>query len=191
MDAENARYSYQVALVAGNGYSVQAQNFAATHRIPLIEFTRMPFWTELEQLLHNEATTEEDICKFAHEVGRKLALAVTNSGQLLYLYRISEMGLDFEHSEYTLHWKSEDSLWELSNRHTTGDICYLFQLPEQLAERMKSHAETFRELQRDAIDMKAEYFSQMAVYYRENGHARIGNIRINKQWLEEAKAKLR
>lgn len=37
------RYSYQVAVASLNGYTLPAQKFAATYRIPLLEFNRMPF----------------------------------------------------------------------------------------------------------------------------------------------------
>lgn len=38
------RFSYQVAIAAFNGFTAPAQEFAATHRIPLLEFDKMPFW---------------------------------------------------------------------------------------------------------------------------------------------------
>lgn len=45
------RYYYQVAMVSMNGFTLQAQKFAATYRIPLIEFNKMPFWTSFVDLL--------------------------------------------------------------------------------------------------------------------------------------------
>lgn len=43
------RYTYQVAVASLSGFTVQAQEFAATHRIPLLEFDKMPFWSNLSQ----------------------------------------------------------------------------------------------------------------------------------------------
>ena len=40
------RYSYQVAIAALAGFTTQAQKFAATYRIPLIEFNKLPFWID-------------------------------------------------------------------------------------------------------------------------------------------------
>ena len=40
------RYLYQVAVASASGFSVPAQNFALSHRIPLIEVNKMPFWEE-------------------------------------------------------------------------------------------------------------------------------------------------
>lgn len=48
------RYDYQVAIAAMNGYTVPAQKFAATYRIPLLEFNRMPYWDEFCDILHWE-----------------------------------------------------------------------------------------------------------------------------------------
>lgn len=40
------RYTYQVAVASLSGFTVQTQEFAATHRIPLLEFDKMPFWSD-------------------------------------------------------------------------------------------------------------------------------------------------
>ena len=48
------RYSYQVAIASLNGYTPQAQEFAATYRIPLLEFNRLPFWTSFAEYLDME-----------------------------------------------------------------------------------------------------------------------------------------
>ena len=46
MTYEYQRFLYQVAVASMSGFTVPGQNFAATHRIPLIEFNKMPFWEE-------------------------------------------------------------------------------------------------------------------------------------------------
>lgn len=45
------RCSYQVAVASYNGFTAQAQEFAATHRIPLIEFNQLPFWKDFCRLI--------------------------------------------------------------------------------------------------------------------------------------------
>jgi hypothetical protein len=40
------RYVYQVAVASTGGFTGPAQNFALSHRIPLIEVNKMPFWEE-------------------------------------------------------------------------------------------------------------------------------------------------
>ena len=47
------RYYYQVALASTSGYTVPAQKFAATHRIPLLEFNKLPFWEDFCNIIHN------------------------------------------------------------------------------------------------------------------------------------------
>lgn len=46
-----SRYLYQVAIASLSGYTYQAQNFAATHRISLIEFDKFPFWRDLAHIM--------------------------------------------------------------------------------------------------------------------------------------------
>ena len=92
------RYSYQVAIASLNGYSPQAQEFAATYRIPLLEFDRLPFWSEFCEILgygdhlngrHGTReryapidVTEGQIIDLARRIGRRMALAITSSGQI-------------------------------------------------------------------------------------------------------------
>ena len=45
------RYSYQVAIAALSGFTLPAQKFAEAYRIPLIEFNKLPFWTDFCQAL--------------------------------------------------------------------------------------------------------------------------------------------
>lgn len=58
------RYSYQVAIAALTGFTTQAQEFAATYRIPLIEFNKLPFWSAFCQTMFEvqelDALTEFD-----------------------------------------------------------------------------------------------------------------------------------
>ena len=52
------RCSYQVAIAALNGYTLPAQKFAATYRIPLLEFNRMPFWDEFCAVISHGNTSQ-------------------------------------------------------------------------------------------------------------------------------------
>lgn len=137
------RYTYQVAVASLSGFTVQAQEFAATHRIPLLEFDKMPFWSDFWMLLGYDNVSfgdsirghripavhmaENQIIEFANEIGRRMAVAVTNSGQLLFLYRITRENNDFSDS-YTLHWSNSSHPWELRS----GNQVYLFQLPKSI-----------------------------------------------------------
>lgn len=59
------RYSYQVAIASMSDYSIQAQKFAATHRIPLIEFDKMGVWADFRSVLHDISCINE----FPHFIG--------------------------------------------------------------------------------------------------------------------------
>lgn len=67
---------------------------AATHRIPLIDFSQYHFWRDWEkQLPELEKKEEREACKDVHEFARKvcrgMAVAVTNTGQLLFLVNVN------------------------------------------------------------------------------------------------------
>lgn len=89
------RYTYQVAIASMEGYTIPAQKFATTHRIPLIEFDKMPFWRSFKELVEqismdvqiSETNQEQMILDFADYIGNRIAVAITNSGQMLFLYR--------------------------------------------------------------------------------------------------------
>lgn len=103
------RYIYQVAVASLNGFTVQAQEFAATHRISTVHMA------------------ENQIIEFANEIGRCMAVAVTNSGQLLFLFRTAGVNNEFSDS-YKLHWSNPSYPWELRS----GNQVYLFQLPKSI-----------------------------------------------------------
>ena len=59
---------------------------------------------------------KEDINNFelAHRIGRRMALAITNTGQILFLYH--EQGEEIKFADdYMLHWISPDQPWRLSS----------------------------------------------------------------------------
>lgn len=195
------RFSYQVAVAALNGFTVPAQEFAATHRIPLLEFDKMPFWRDFCALLgyrhldsycdaselvrHPEQVTENQIIDFANEIGQHMAVAVTNSGQLLFLYRISGKRNDFS-DLYRLHWENPSSPWTLQS----GGQIYSFQLPKSILKKWLENISSDLELKKEAINCKAEFLSSMIVYYSDNYLPAVKMISIDKYALADAKERL-
>ena len=196
------RYSYQVAIAATNGYTTQAQKFAATHRIPLIELTKMPFWGEFRLLLQGpdvneiqrdyrrtayrqDAEADTRIEELANEVGKKMAVAITNSGQLLFLYRIRGIRTHFK-DLYSLHWTDIHKPWRLDS----GECSYLFQLPDSILKQWLEHASNELDTKKSAINCKASFFSNMVVYYVEHYQPRIHMISIDRYALEDARKQL-
>lgn len=186
------RFNYQVAVAALNGYTVPAQKFAATYRIPLLEFDKMPFWKKWDDLIENISNSisysygaQEQIERLADEIGRRLAIAITNSGQLLILYRVEGENNEFA-DYYTLHWSDPYSLWELR----TGSQVYVFQLPDKIMELWLENSTNELEMKREAIDCKAKFLSNMIVYYMEYNRPAVKMISIDKYQLEDAKSRL-
>ena len=183
------RCTYQVAVAAINGYTNQAQQFAATHRIPLIEFDKLIFWGEFKEILQkmegypywNEEEKKSKIVDFAHHVGERMAVAITNSGQMLFLYRESGNETRFR-DEYSLYWHSPESYWKL----ISGEQ-YFFQLPECILKQWLSNVTDELELKKSAINCKEQLLSNMIVYYSEYGCPKIKMISIDRNGLEEAK----
>lgn len=189
------RFSYQVAVAAINGFTVPAQNFAATHRIPLIEFDKMGFWRNFKNLLDQiEPDDDADenyimearITELADMVGRKTAIAITNTGQLLFLYRVQGDVNDFDDT-YTLYWRSPERPWELES----GGYIYTFQLPDSIMKGWLNNSTSDLEMKREAINLKTNFFSNMIVYYTRDGRADIKMISINRNALKEARNFLR
>lgn len=201
------RYYYQVAVAALNGFTVSAQKFAATYRIPLIEFNKMPFWSRFIDLLEeygmnvgihgvymkrnsdvcvSDEVIEHRINSIADEIGRSMAIAITNSGQLLFLYRI-ESGNERFSDNFELHWNtSQKNIWKLSS----GNSTYIFQLPEDIMKLWLSESKNELEMRREAINCKTTYFSNMVVYYIQNGRPTIKMISIDREQLDNAKQRL-
>lgn len=184
------RYTYQVAIVSLEGYTSQAQKFAATHRIPLIEFNKMVLvdkfeevWEEISldsRLTDNEK--EERINNLAERIGNKMAVAITNSGQMLFLYR--EFGeKNIFSDEYNLYWISPELSWKL----VSGGIQYSFQLPKSIMEQWLNNVNNDLKMKKEALNCKEKLLSSMIVYYRENNYPAIKMISIDRENLEGAK----
>ena len=191
------RYAYQVAIASLNGYTAPAQKFAATYRIPLLEFDRLPFWNEFCEMLgyrnlainqqrindryYDQDITDEHIINLANRVGQRMAVAITNSGQMLFLYRESGEENQFD-DYYSLYWTAPNHPWKLRS----GDYSYLFQLPKDIMKLWLDNASNELEMKKEAINCKANFFSNMIVYYSEFGRPVIKMISIDKYQLEQA-----
>lgn len=187
------RFSYQVVVASLNGFTTQAQEFAATHRIPLLGFDKMPFWSNLRYILEyaenaqglDDDKVKERLIQLADTVARRMAVAITNSGQLLFLYSAWDGRINFG-NEFFLHWRANTSYWEL----VSDENRYIFQLPEHIAGQWLNNVANDFELRKQAINCKEEFFSNMVVYYNKNGQPKIKMISIDQYSLNEAKRSL-
>lgn len=188
------RYTYQIAVASMSGFSIQGQNFAAAYRIPLIEFNKMPFWEDfckksgfsLKKTLSQVEISEDEIIRTAKQIGSRMAIAITNSGQILFLYRVKGTLSQFG-DHYSLHWRSVDSPWILRS----ADQEYLFQLPDDIMRNWLENTKTELDKKRSAIDCKEQSLSNMVVYYREQGLPTIKMISIDQGQLAEARSRFR
>ena len=194
-----SRYLYQVAVASLSGYTYQAQKIAATHRIPLIEFDRFPFWGDLVDVMRREQ--EDDNCnqrndididerrlqEITEEVSSRMALAITSSGQMLFLYHSGYGEIDFTEHSYSIYWDDVNLPWRL----VSGREEYLFQLPNHVMEDWLENSVGELERRKEAISCKMNYLSNMVVYYVHNGLPTIKMISIDKNELEEARRRIR
>lgn len=193
------RYLYQVAVASASGFSVPAQNFALSHRIPLIEVNKMPFWEEFYNAArrtykytaitgyHTMAADGRQLTDIIDEIASKSAVAITNTGQMLFLYRISNGDTDFD-DRYSLYWNSPDEPWILRS----GQETYQFQLPKQIQQYWLESSATDLDRKVNAINCKANFFSNMVVYYSgEYGQPKLKMISIDHYELEDALRKLK
>lgn len=192
------RFLYQVAVASMSGFTIPGQNFAATHRIPLIEFNKMPFWAEFcaaigcgERYTATGRKTlqpgsDEDIFRLIDQVADRFAVAITNSGQMLFLYRCQGDETEFD-GFYSLHWRNPTEPWILRSGRTE----YLFQLPEHIMKLWLENSTTDLDRKINAINCKANYLSNMVVYYSKYCCPRMKMISIDQGMLQEALARLR
>lgn len=183
------RYTYQVAIAALEGYTIPAQNLAATYRIPLLEFNRMPFWQEFRELIGDRYMDEfylrSRIIDFADAVGERMAVAITDSGQMLFLYCLVGKQIAFE-NYYFLHWSEPNEPWRLES----GEQVYMFQLPDHIMKQWLNTASNELGVRREAMRCKQNFLSNMVVYYKDNGYPTIKMISIDENQLKQVKERL-
>ena len=188
------RYSYQVAVAALNGFTTPAQKFAAAYRIPLIEFNKLPFWSDFcraigyEELKFNSSrvdlniiNSEHELIDLANRIGQRMAVAITSSGQMLFLYHQTDGQVCFD-PYYSLHWRTPKEPWTLRS----GNESYLFQLPESILKTWLGKSTNELDMKKEALHCKASFLSNMVVYYTEHGQPAIKMISIDRYQLEDA-----
>ena len=197
MTYEYQRFLYQVSVASMSGFTIPGQNFAATHRIPLIEFNKMPFWREFCAAIgyadrfpaarNPLRITENDneLHRVIEQIASKSAVAITASGQMIFLYRVSGTETEFD-DYYTLHWTSPRAPWILRS----GGVEYHFQLPEHILKLWLENSTTDLDRKITAITCKTNFLSNMVVYYSKYNCPRIKMISIDRWMLEDALQKL-
>lgn len=188
------RYSYQVAIAALNGFSTPAQKFAAAYRIPLIEFNKLPFWNDFCKAIGcedlrlnsrkvdlNTIGSEHELITLADRIGQRMAVAITSSGQMLFLYHETDGQVRFE-PYYSLHWRTPKEPWILRS----GSESYSFQLPENILRTWLGRSTNELDMKKEALHCKANFLSNMVVYYAECGQPSIKMISIDRYQLEDA-----
>ena len=184
-------YTYSVAIASTSGFSDQAQKMAATYRIPLIDFSKYPFWSKWIQKLQeyevrSEAYDEERLCEYIKGICRGMAVAVTSTGQLLFLHN-PEGTLSFTDETYSFRWDIKGGPWTL----ICADVEYRFYLPQLMTLNWLTEESG----EEKALEANINTMSRMVVYYRENGQARIkvlsNSRKIMKEFYEEFEAKER
>ena len=184
-------YFYQVAVASMSGFTIQAQEFALTHRISLINFTKMPFWNEFIKLFHidfrrnvSDMVHNKEIEDFADKIGRRMAVAITDTGQMLFLYNAETEHVDFD-DFYSLYWENTTSLWRLRS----GKYTYLFELPDKVRNVWLNSSDK-TDIKKNAINCKATFLSNMVVYYFKDYKPTIKMISIDTYQLKEALSRL-
>ena len=175
------RYTYQLAVASTSGFTACAQEFAATHRISLIEFDKLPFWNGLMEILgedkENVAIEEDELKKIVKQISSHMAVAITNIGQLLFVCC---------QNEYDISFKNKNEPWTLK----CGNKEYLFQLPEHIAESWIEYSEYEIKRKKEVIESTEKPVSNMIVYYRCNEKPVIKMLSIDEKKLQEARKKL-
>lgn len=193
MTYDYQRFLYQVGVASMSGFTVPGQNFAATHRIPIIEFNKMPFWEEFcaaigydghyaaVKRINGEFGNDEELRRIIDQIASRSAVAITGSGQMLFLYRVTGDETEFDEF-YSLHWSTPQKPWILRS----GRVEYHFQLPKHLLKLWLENSSTDLERKINAINCKTNFLSNMVVYYSENSQPRMKMISIDRYMLQEA-----
>ncbi|WP_295340266.1 hypothetical protein [uncultured Subdoligranulum sp.] len=189
-------YYYQVAVASFEGFTTPAQEFAAAYRIPLIEFNKLPFWTDFCKKIgspdplatHNRSGIDSEIfdkelLDFVDKIGHQMAVAITNAGQMLFLYHNSDEGITFD-NHYSLHWIDPKKPWKLKS----GKEEYLFQLPTDILRNWLSESSDEITMKLHFLNRKADYMANMIVYFTDHERPSIKMISIDQSQLEEAKS---
>lgn len=193
MTHDYQRFLYQVGVASMSGFTVPGQNFAATHRIPIIEFNKMPFWEEFcaaigrderysaVKRINRELGSDEDIHRIINQIAGRSAVAITSSGQMIFLYRVTGDETEFDEF-YSLHWSTPQRPWILRS----GGVEYHFQLPKYILKLWLENSATDLDRKINAINCKTIFLANMVVYYSKYSRPRMKMISIDRYMLQEA-----
>jgi len=195
------RYYYQVAVAAFHDFSTAAQEFALAHRIPLISFEKLPFWNTLIPQIDEFCRCyrfERDTTRAWYsdsyyliqnrfnEIANRMAIAMLDDGQMLFLYSLDEY-IGFDENYYNLYWNNDHEYWILQ----CGKRQYAFQLPKKIREEWLKTSIDDLAKRENALNCKQEYLSHIVVYYNQNGLSKIKMLSINKEQLRAAYNRLK
>lgn len=93
-----------------------------------------------------------DIERYADEIGRNMAVAITETGQMLFLYKNHTYNQITFEDYYTLHWRNIKKLWELRS----GNYSYLFELPTKIRDAWLNQSIN-KNVKENAINFKTQY----------------------------------
>ena len=130
---------------------------------------------------------ERYVIEVAENVGSQMALAITNWGQILFLYHCGNREINFSEEWYSIYWEREDQPWRL----VSGEDEFLFQLPQYVMETWLDNSVNELEMRKEAINCKGTFLSNMVVYYMRYGIPTIRMISINKDELENARQRIK
>lgn len=190
---EHPRFLYQVSVASMSGFTIPGQNFAATHRIPLIEFDKMPFWGNFRAVIgrsycsssankqFHASENDNELYRIIEQIASRSAVAITSSGQMIFLYRISDTETEFD-DLYSLHWNTPYGSWTMNS----GGVDYRFQLPKHILKFWLENSATDLDRKINAITCKSRFLSNMVVYYSQHGYPRIKMVSIDRERLQKA-----
>lgn len=116
-----------------------------------------------------------------------LCVGITNSGAILFLYKVSNMPKGEYNDGYELRWDSSHKYWFLRGYH--DDNQYVFELPEVLIDEWSNAAENMDK--RDvALNLKERMMSNIVLYKTENGRSVIKILNLSNEFIMAARRRL-
>lgn len=171
------RHWYQVAVASTSGYTRQAEEFAAAHRMSLIDFCEYPFWSEIKKIIESLNDADTMICHLhekINEIGKRMALLMTDFGQMIFLYHCEDEDIDFSEKIHLTAVQDKEGLWELYS----GDKTYLFQSSKLT---MKNWINSCI----NELSLKNQEILNLVVYFRHNEKPDIKMISVYREEFEK------
>ena len=165
------RYYYNVAVASRSGFTDQAQNMAAAYRIPLIDFRNYTFWRNWENILMDieekkREISEKDIADFVLDICKGMAVAVTNTGQFLFLYS-KEDTVSFPKNTYDIKWADDNKT-----------LILLFDKKQYVVNFPSIMVNHWIENEVEVSHFTSDNMSRMVAYYKEKGSPKIEVLKI-------------